>query len=163
MSGRLLLAAALAGSALLAAAWHAGAAVPPRCALHEPRSVVPAGAQHALVRPAATRLLLCRYRGLNPGSTALRLRSSRLLTDRPVIASIASMLNALPRERTGIHCPMDDGSAIIATFSYPRGDERVVRIGLSGCLTVTGASPPVRTAITPGGARLIATLERLAP
>ena len=161
MSGRLFLAGILAAVAVSVAGQPAAAAAHSRCALHEPRLVAPAGTQHPLVRPGATGLLLCRYRGLNPRSTALRLRSSRLLTDRSEIASITATLSALPRETAGIHCPMDDGSAIIARFTYARGGEAVVRIGLSGCRTVTGLSPPVRTASTPAGARLITRLERL--
>lgn len=58
---------------------------------------------------------------------------------------------------------MDDGSEIIATFSYADGAHVGVRIGLRGCRTVTGAYQPVRTAAGPRGERLIAQLERLVP
>ena len=162
MNGRLLVAGALAASAVLAAASHAAAAASPRCALREPGVVAPAGAQRPLVRPGAIGVLLCRYRGLNPAATALRLRSSRRLTDRSEIASITTSLDRLPREKARIACPFDDGSAILATFAYSDGAAAVVRVGLRGCQTVTGAHPPARTAATtPAGARLIARLERM--
>jgi hypothetical protein len=86
-----------------------------------------------------------------------------VITDRAEVGSIVSTLNALPVERARVSCPMDDGSAILASFVYPAGLVATVRVGLRGCRTVTGPHPPVRTAASPGGARLIANLERLAP
>jgi hypothetical protein len=160
---RLHLVAALVALGSLVAAQRASAAARPGCALHEPTLVAPTGAPGPLVRPGAVRLLLCRYRGLNPGSTALRLRSSRVITDRVEVASIVSTLDALPVARVRVSCPMDDGSAILASFGYSAGPEAIIRVGLRGCRTVTGPHPPVRTAVTTAGARLIATLERLAP
>ena len=56
---------------------------------------------------------------------------------------------------------MDDGSEITATFVYATGAAVSVRVGLTGCRTVTGRYLPVRTAIGPDGQRLIARLERL--
>lgn len=108
-------------------------------------------------------LLLCRYRGLNPAATALRLRSSLLVTDRVEVAAIAAALNALPPSRGVFQCPMDDGAAIIATFTYPQGAAAVVRIGLRGCGTVTGVHLPMRTVGTRRGERLLSRLERLVP
>jgi hypothetical protein len=163
MSRLHLLAPTLTALGALVAVQHAGAAAPPGCAPHEPRLVAPVGVPGPLVRPGAARLLLCRYRGLNPASTALQLRSSRVISDRAEIGSIVAALNALPKARARVSCPMDDGSAILATFVYPAGPVATVRVGLRGCRTVTGLHPPVRTAASPGGARLIANLERLAP
>jgi|SRR5579862_6945741 len=127
--------------------------VPPtvRPTLHSSGRLVPFGAQT---------LLLCRYRGLNAGAGARRLRSARLLRIRAQIEAIAALLNALP-QISGIHCPMDDGSEIVASFSYPGGARLVVQIGLTGCRTVTSTRLPVRTASGPSGARLITRLERL--
>jgi hypothetical protein len=157
-----ILIAAFAVSALVATS-PAGAG-PGRCAAREPRLATPLSAgPHALVRVGAATLLLCRYRGLNPARTALRLRSSRVVTDRAVVGSITAAFDHLPRQRASFHCPMDDGSAILATFSYARGADVAIRVGLRGCRTVTGPYLPVRTAISPGGARLVARLERLAP
>jgi hypothetical protein len=153
---------AVAVAVLFAAPPAATGAHMSRCAAREQQPVKPvAGGSARLVVGGATGLLLCRYRGLNPAATALRLRSSRLITDRAEIASIAFALNHLPRETAVFHCPMDDGSAILATFSYPRGAEIVIRIGLRGCSTVSGTYLPVRTVASPGGDRLVARLERL--
>ena len=134
-----------------------------RCEAREPGPVKPvAGGPHPLVRSGATTLLLCRYRGLDPPRTALRLRSSRRITNRADITSIAAALNRLPSSKAVFHCPMDDGSAIFATFTYSRGAETPVEIELSGCRAVTGPYLPARSAAGSGGARLIARLERLA-
>lgn len=122
-----------------------------------------AGGPRELMPPGARTLVLCRYRELNPAATALRLRSARLVTDRVQVVGIATALNALPSEGSGFHCPMDDGSAILATFSYPQRAAVVVRVGLRGCRTVTGPHLPIRTAISLGGARLISRLEHLVP
>jgi hypothetical protein len=48
-----------------------------------------------------------------------------------------------------------------ATFSYPASSDVVIRIALPGCRTVAGPYLPVRIAISSGGARLVAKLERL--
>jgi hypothetical protein len=155
---------ALAAAVLLFAPPAPASGGSPRCAAREPHQSRPvAGGAHQLVPGGPATLLLCRYRGLNPARTALRLRSYRLLTDRTEITSIAAALNALPRAKAVFHCPMDDASAIFATFSYAARPDVVVRIGLRGCRTVTGPYLPVRTAISAGGPRLVAKLERLVP
>jgi hypothetical protein len=153
--------------AVLAVGVAAAASAPTdsvRCPRLAPSLVAPGPpAAATLVRPEARSLLLCRYLGLNPKTTALRLRSSRLLTSRMEVRTIAALLNGLPPLGTGIHCPMDDGSEITATFAYATGAKVIVRVGLTGCRTVTGRYLPVRTAISPAGQRLVARLERLVP
>jgi hypothetical protein len=152
----------LATSMLLFAAPAAANGRSPGCAAREPHPGRPVAAGvRRLVPSGAATLLLCRYRGLNPSRTALRLRSARLLTGRAEITSITAALNRLPPATAVFHCPMDDGSAILARFTYPAGREVVIRIALRGCRTVAGPYLPVRTAISPGGARLVAKLERL--
>jgi hypothetical protein len=147
-----VLISALATSVLLSAPPAAAGGRSTRCAAREPHPGRPVvGGAHQLVPSGAATLLLCRYRGLNPARTALRLRSSRLLTGRTEITSITAALNKLPRANAVFHCPMDDGSAILATFSYATGGDVVIRIGLHGCRTVTGPYLPVRTAISPDG------------
>ena len=167
---RIVLALQIVAAAALAVATSSGArttapaAGAPRCSVREPPPIAPhPGGPRLLARTGANTLLLCRYRGLDPKATALRLRSSRLIVDRSEIDAVAAALNALPPEQSGLHCPMDDGSAIFASFSYPHGADALVRIGLRGCETVAGAHPPVRTAAGPAGARLLARLERLVP
>jgi hypothetical protein len=154
---------AVAAAVLLAASPTGAGAHGSRCAAREPQPVKPvAGGPPQLVPSGATALRLCRYRGLNPAATALRLRSSRVVTNNAEVASTALALNRLPREQAVIHCPMDNGSAILASFSYAHSPAVVLHIGLSGCVTVTGAYLPARTAAGPAGARLVGRLEQLA-
>jgi hypothetical protein len=58
---------------------------------------------------------------------------------------------------------MDDGSAVLLRFFYADDAVTAIRVGLTGCRTVTGPYLPLRTATSPAGARLIPTLERLLP
>jgi hypothetical protein len=146
-----------------AAAPAAGRAAPTLCASVAPRLAAPAGGPSGgLVRAGARSLLLCRYNGLNPAATAHRLRSSRQVTGRRELAALAAELNALPPLPKLISCPLDDGSEIVATFAYKNGDV-VVQIGLTGCRVVRGSRPPVRTASSPDGGRLLAHLAVLVP
>jgi hypothetical protein len=159
-----VLISAIAASVLWNAPPAAASGPSPRCATREPRPARPVlGGGRQLVPSGAAKLLLCRYRGLNSARTALRLRWYRLLTGRTEITSIATALDKLPRAKAAFHCPMDDGSAILATFAFAARRSVTIRVGLRGCRTVTGPYLPVRTAISPGGARLVATLERLVP
>jgi hypothetical protein len=143
-----------------AGASSGAASCPPR----EPHLLVPTSkGPRLLVRPSAASVLLCRYRGLNPQATALRLRSSRLISERAELAPIVTALNGLPTATSGFHRPMDDGSAILLRFFYAHAAVTAVRVGLTGCRTVTGPYLPLRTAVSPAGARLISKLERLLP
>ena len=134
-----------------------------KCASVAPRLAAPSGGHSgSLVRVGARSLLLCRYNGLNLAATARRLRSSRQVTARREIAALAAELNALPSLPKLVNCPFDDGREIVATFAYENGDV-VVQIGLTGCRVVRGSRPPVRTASSPGGRRLLADLAALVP
>jgi hypothetical protein len=103
------------------------------------RSAVP-GADKALVPGDPNQVLVCRYRGLGtkPSSPrAFHLISHYLVADKQFVTRVARELNKL-KPNTGVQaCPLDDGSAIVAFFGYPRGPQDPVRIGLSGCLLVT--------------------------
>src|ERR1700722_1695203 len=90
-----------------------------------------------LVPPGATQVLLCRYHGLNPASTAHRLVRGRLVTNRAEVQRLASELTALPKTRGRIACPMDDGSEIAVEFSYSHSASVTVTVGLTGCRTVS--------------------------
>jgi hypothetical protein len=146
-----------------AAAPAVGRASPALCASVAPRLAAPSGGPSgSLVRAGARSLLLCRYNGLNPAATARRLRSSRQVTAHREIAALVAELNALPSLPKLVNCPFDDGGEIVATFAYKNGD-MVVLVGLTGCRVVRGSRPPVRTAGSPGGQRLLADLAALVP
>jgi hypothetical protein len=162
MRMRLLIPAGLA-AAVLAGSGRAAVPTESACGPTAPPAPTVSGARAPLVPAGATSLVLCRYRGLNPPTLARRLLAMRRVTDRTDVASIAAALNALPVSRGAFSCPMDDGSEILATFTYARRASVAIRIGLRGCETVTGIHPPVRTAARPAGQRLIARLERLVP
>jgi hypothetical protein len=132
------------------------------CALQIPNRLVNRNslASTRLVPASADSLLLCRYGGLNAGSNAGRLTASVTVKAAATIQRLTSNFNALPRQRAGFHCPMDDGSAIIATFGYANGAPDPVQFGLKGCRTVSN-SRLRRTASSPTGAALVNLLERL--
>jgi hypothetical protein len=115
-----------------------------------------------LVPHGANSLLLCRYRGLNPASTAHRLARARRVTATSELARLTGELDALPNAGNLVHCPMDDGSEITATFSYPRAASVVVTVDLTGCRTV-GNGRVTRTAASAAGGRLIDQLTALVP
>jgi hypothetical protein len=131
------------------------------CALQIPDRLVNRNprASTQLVPSGADSLLLCRYGGLNAGPNAGRLAASATVKAAATIARLTSDFNALPRQRA-VHCPMDDGSAIIATSGYANGAPDPVQVGLKGCRTVSN-SRLTRTAISPTGAALVSLLERL--
>ena len=132
------------------------------CALQIPNRLVNRNprASTRLVPSGADSLLLCRYGGLNAGPNAGRLAASVTVKAAATTARLTSEFNALPRERPGIHCPMDDGSAIIASFGYATGAPDPVQVGLKGCRTVSN-SRLTRTASSPAGVALVSLLERL--
>jgi hypothetical protein len=113
-----------------------------------------------LIPRGATSLLLCRYQGLNPSATARHLERERSLRDTAQIVQVTSELNTLPMPSGVIHCPMDDGSEITATFSYEHAASLTASIGLTGCRTVSRGKL-VRSAGGPGGSRLIERLTSL--
>jgi hypothetical protein len=137
----LLIGATLAG-ATHAAAMPNGNTTPPDGCLASDRhpgvSDAPA-ARHQLVPRGATEVALCRYRGLNPRpkdfGTLLR---SRRIVAADAVASLRSQFDALPPPPvlppgTGVSCPLDDGSEILAIFAYRHAADDPVRVALGGC------------------------------
>ena len=102
----------------------------PACALGEPKVVH--GSRIALVPPGATSVVLCWYGGLNARGAAGRLLASARVT-RNLVVRLTNELDALPKLPNGIHCPVDDGSAVVARFEYAHAAPSAVRIGLTGC------------------------------
>lgn len=113
-----------------------------------------------LVPKGATSLLLCRYQGLNPPATAHRLERGRLIRADNELAQLTADFDKLPQSAGVIHCPMDDGSEITARFKYPRQDDVLVIVGLTGCRTVS-RDGLTRTASGPPGTRVINQLMAL--
>lgn len=156
---------ALAGCLLVAAAAAVAAPAPaavrscPARAPAEPSGPAARGGA-PLVRAGATTVLLCRYRGLNPPTTALRLAARLVLRSPATIETLTRELDALPRASRLVMCPMDDGSEIVATFTHGASTLAVVDVGLSGCrLAHSGGA--TRSAIGPPGRRLLSLLASL--
>jgi hypothetical protein len=119
-------------------------------------------AEGLLAPKGATSVLLCRYHGLNPSTTAHHLERARLLTAANQVAQLTTELDALPRASGVTHCPMDDGSELTAVFAYPRAATATVYVGLTGCRAVSRGRL-VRSAAGPAGTRLLARLSALDP
>jgi hypothetical protein len=138
-------------------------AATPACPTRAPATLSannPRSAQ-SLVPSGARWLVLCRYHGLNPAALAGRLERSAAVTAHTTLTGVAAELNALPSQGNYVfHCPMDDGSEILAIFGYPSGTTDTVSIGLTGCQLVTNGRI-TRTASRPPGPALLATLGRL--
>lgn len=101
----------------------------PRATSSDPRT------RTTLVPGGPTGLTLCRYRGLNPqpkrAGTLLR---SRRIDNAAKIAQLASALSGLPPfPAGGFACPSDDGSEIVARFTYPHAPVDPVVVDLTGC------------------------------
>src|SRR5579862_4984692 len=129
----------------------AGAATA-RCARSAP-TLSASASQHELVPPGATAVLLCRYRGLNPPATAHRLVRGKVVTNTAEVKRLAAELNGLPKAHGRIACPMDDGSELVASFTYPDAAPATVSVGLTGCRMVTNGRI-TRSASTAAGSRL---------
>lgn len=135
------------------------AGCPAKAPISEPSSA-PDLAQ-MLVPPGARSVVLCRYHGLNPPALAGRLELERTVSSDVTVARLRSQLDALPAQGNGVvHCPMDDGSEILAIFAYAHTQPDPVEIGLSGCLLVSNGHL-TRTASLPPGPALLAELARL--
>jgi hypothetical protein len=132
------------------------------CALQIPNRLVNRNthASTRLVPSGADTLLLCRYGGLNAGPNTGRLAASVTVKAAATLARLTSDFNALPRQRAGLHCPMDDGSAIIASFGYGHAAPDPVQLGLKGCRAVSNGRL-TRTASSPTGHALVSLLGRL--
>jgi hypothetical protein len=118
------------------------------------------GATLVLVPAGATALLLCSYHGLNPPSQSGKLDQARRVTGARELSQLTHAFDTLPKVPRGIFCPMDDGSAILATFSYSYAPSNPVSIGLTGCQIVTNGHVTRTASRTPGPA-LLAELTAL--
>ena len=118
------------------------------------------GSTFALVPPGATSLLLCRYHGLNPLSRSGKLERARTVTGASELGRLTHEFDMLPKAPKLIYCPMDDGSAILATFSYTDAPPNPVSVGLTGCQIVTNGHV-TRTAARAGAPPLVAQLTAL--
>jgi hypothetical protein len=159
---------ALLVCALLALAAGSGQAVRSRhvsatgCAFQLPNQLANknASASSTLVPPTARSLLLCRYGGLSAGPNVGRLAASASVESRATIVRLTDEFDALPRLRSGIHCPFDDASAILVTFGYELAAADPVQVGLKGCRVVSNGRL-TRTAASDVGAQLVAQLVGL--
>ena len=117
-----------------------------------------------LVPGQPTRLLLCRYHGLN-GNPRLLIAGTRKITQGATIIRLAQQFNALPDQGPGIGpgataCPADDASRIVAFFASKHAADDPVHVQLWGCRVVS-TSQVLRSAIYAPGERLIRKLDVL--
>jgi hypothetical protein len=156
----LLLAGFVVVALVAAGAGTAGAAT--TCPASRPTSEVASrqGSTTALVPRGADAVLLCRYRGLNPGTTAGLLLRSRLITSAATVTGLAADLDAIPPTKPGtvFSCPMDNGDAILAVFAYRTGPTDPVMVDLTGCTTATNGR--VRRIAGSAGVGLLESLTR---
>jgi hypothetical protein len=128
-----------------------------RPARENPRSA------EVLVPMAPRELLVCRYYGLNepPSHPAGTLAAEGLLRRTAPTRSLAREFDALePFPDRPLHCPADDGSALLAIFRYRSQPEVPVRVNLTGCRGAT--NDRLRQTFFLSG-RLQDRLEALAP
>jgi hypothetical protein len=123
-----------------------------------------APASRELAPKGAAALSLCGYPGAN-GAVPLQLERSRLLTSERLVTHLADEFDALPPyPDVQFHCPMDDGSQVLALLAYPGGRQVMVALDETGCNRVTNGDV-VRIASgynnTPVGPRLVAELKAL--
>ncbi len=123
----------------------------PVCQLQEPNALH--GTSSLLVARGASSMALCRYGGLGAkGAVGGLVASARVRGN--AVGGLINELDVLPQAQGKISCPLDDGSNILATFTYPHEAPRIVRVGLRGCGTVTngrvtrGATPRIVTRLT---------------
>jgi hypothetical protein len=119
--------------------------------------------RHRLVPRHPTRLILCRYAGLNdPHHRLGTLLGSRPIDSRVRIRRIVYLFDSLGHQPYGvpIPCPADTGGKIVARFRYRDLPDDLVAQDLSGC-KVTTNGPFGRWALTDPGPRLMRLLKRL--
>jgi hypothetical protein len=97
------------------------------------------GERKTLVPPGATTLIVCQYNGINAFGGAPRwgLLSAGATSNRAKVKRIVTGLDALKPTRAMRMCPMDDGSAVVATFGYRSAPGVVVTIETNGCNAIT--------------------------
>jgi hypothetical protein len=116
-----------------------------------------------LAPPGASTIRLCRY-GPFPSRGQRALAGSAEVRSASVIKSLTAALDGLPAADRLAFCPMDNGSEIDMSLSYPGRDRHgdFIRVELTGCENATNG-PVTRTAArTAAGQRLLATLRSLA-
>lgn len=131
----------------------------PRSDRTVPHPLVP-GARSELVPPGTSRLLLCRYRGLNPSVQRFQLLASDRVRKRSTVARIMAQLNALAPSTGVFSCPADFGALIVAYFRYRTGPDDVVNVDTSGCELITNGHVH-RSASGGPGRQLLGELEAM--
>jgi hypothetical protein len=124
---------------------------------------ITAGAGGQLVPGDPGRVLLCRYRGLNPTPSAVgQLLAQRLVTESRTVARLTHEFDSLKPFQPGSYaCPADFGVKIVAIFRYSGGrSDDPVTLDPNGCNAVMNG-PVIRTALLPPGPELIGQLEQL--
>jgi hypothetical protein len=77
------------------------------------------------------------------------------------VANLVGLLNRLhPQSSHVISCPFDNGTEMLAFFSYPTQPALRLTISLTGCEVITNGHV-ARTASLPPGATLLARLTEL--
>ena len=110
---------------------------------------------------------LCRYaganhRGHNGRRAPLALTNTALVVDRRAITGLSHDFDSLPPMPLGMHCPKDDGSSIVAHFSYSNGRHQVpVAVSLTGCRSVSNGYISGITSTTAAGNDLLRRLNQL--
>jgi hypothetical protein len=133
-----------------------------RCPQQKPQYVANQGKGlgDSLVPVTATRMIVCRYDGLN-GSHPLALAGQGTVTDPAAVKSWRKRFNALAKPGSGrVNCPNDDGSGLLAGFLGSHGAATVVKVDLAGCQFATNGT----IARNAGGSDgFLGDLGRLAP
>jgi hypothetical protein len=104
------------------------------------------GLNDSLVPVTAHKLVLCLCSGMN--ATALPGRSkTKVISDTQAVDTWRQRFNSLPAVLPGTyHCPMDDGTSVLARFVASATSHTVVKVGLRGCEWTTNGSINCRTA-----------------
>jgi hypothetical protein len=142
-----------------------GSELPPRCARREPPRIPPnrwPPTRSKLAPFGAVAIRLCPY-GQLPDVALLR--RSPLLTTPSLIKRLLVRFDELPTPPLHVHCPMDNGSEIVALLSYPGGQQVTVTVRRTGCAETTNGNL-VRSASgfatpNPSGPQLRDELRRL--
>lgn len=131
----------------------------PRTSRHPLISRRPA-ALETLVPEGADGLQLCRYHGVgSPSSQAGELARSHVVRHRRAIRQLTRLFDDLPPGSAGpTACPNDDGTELIALFTYRGGLPVPVTIHTSGCRDATNGQL-ARSALEPPGPALLHRLQ----
>lgn len=119
-------------------------------------------ARAELAPAGPTEIRLCRYAGLNARPSRALTRTA-LITNSATVTGLVRGFDRLPSASGTFHCPLDDGSEIVALLTYPHERTVTISVGLRGCQTVTNGDLRRTAAGTSGqpGPTLVAQLERL--